>query len=122
MSSIVRQLIDKAKNKIYPVGIASAVYMRGENMSVQDVLDDMLDKSSETKFKDDGSMVKTLASGRTITTVPNVDGTITETTKDAEGRVLKTKQVTFSLDGIKIVVNDEDVSSEEEAEETEGGE
>lgn len=78
MSAIIKELVDKELNTIYPVTSAKAVFMSDGKTSVDDAIGDLQDGNSHIEFRPDGSIVKTVASGNIITTTFGADGTITD--------------------------------------------
>lgn len=114
MSAKVKQLHDKDNAKIYPVTKAAAVYMSNGKDTVERILYDEIDQDTEIEFKTNGNIEKTLASGSKIVTEFGADGTITETTTNADGVVVQIKTYTFNADGsIDISVEYDEEEGEE---------
>lgn len=103
MSALVKQLRDKDDNIVYPISKASAVYMPNGIDTVERVLTDSGDYSSEITFKG-STITKTLASGGKSVTEFGINK-IVETVSNENNAVIKTKTTTFNADGsIKIEV------------------
>ncbi len=112
MSAKVREIKDNDGTIVYPVTRASSVYMPGGTDTVSRVLGDMIDQDTDYTFSGN-KIIKTMASGNTTTTEFNDDGSITETTKDADDHVLQVKEYTFEDGEIHIVIDGEDDDEEE---------
>lgn len=110
MSAIIKELIDKLGNKIYPITKASAVFMRNGVDSVQRILEDQIDQDTQIVFATD-SITTTLASGSVILTEFLSDGSIRETTTNSDNVVVEVKTTTFNNDGsISITIREEEES------------
>lgn len=99
MPAKVLQLMDDEGNKVYPITKASAAYMRGSNVSVETVIEDMKESGMKVEFEESGNIKKTLDSGNVVTVEFLVDGSIKETTADKEGNMLFVKTTSFGADG-----------------------
>lgn len=95
MANII-ELKDKNGDIAYPVTLAKSVYLSNNKDTVQKLIDDSEDYNSDIKFED-GTVVKTLASGRKVTTVFTAND-ITETTTE-DDVVIRKKVTTFNADG-----------------------
>ena len=108
MSAYTRELKDNAGNTIYPPTKASAVYMRNGKDTVGRILEDQIDQDTTIVFATN-KITETLASGSVIVTDFLSDGSIKETTTNADGVVVQIKLITFNADGsINITINGEE--------------
>lgn len=108
MSALIKELVNNEGTKIYPVTSAEAVYMPNGKDTVQRVLGDMKDQNTEITFPQN-QVIKELASGNTVVTQFNNDGTIVETTTNSDDVVLQVKTTTFNSDGsITITIDGEE--------------
>ena len=99
MSAIIRSLIDKAGNNIFPETIVTAVNMPDGKRTLQGALDEISDESSVTEFNVDGSITKTMTNSGMIATTVFGNGVITETCTYADLTPYYTKTTTFNNDG-----------------------
>lgn len=105
MSAIVKDLENKEGIRVYPTTLSQAVYMPDNRTTVFDELEMLREDSSVTEFNTDGTITKTLGSGKIITTSFESDGSIVETCRYPEGDVYYVKTTTFESDGsIKVDV------------------
>lgn len=95
---IIQQLTNRAKENIFPVTKAKAVYMGDGIDTVERVLKDMQDQDATIRF-DNEKVTKEMASGRKIVTSFEQDGSIKEVTYSEDGKVLQEVVTTFNEDG-----------------------
>lgn len=87
---------------VYPVTRSSAVYMSNNYNTVDDVLAELQEVNETIKFNTDGSIVRELDGGGSITTVFG-NNVVTETKVDGVGKTEYVRTTTFVSDGtIKI--------------------
>ena len=95
---IIQQLTNRAKENIFPVTKAKAVYMGDGIDTVERVLKDMQDQDATIKFNNE-TVTKEMASGRKVVTNFKSDGSIEEVTYSDTGEVIQKKVTTFNEDG-----------------------
>ena len=100
MAGYIRQLIDEAKLKIYPVTQAKAVYINKTD-TVDRMLNDLVNSNGMIEFKTN-EIIQKKASGAVVT-IKFAGNVITESTVDDKGRPIQIKTTTINDDGtIKI--------------------
>lgn len=99
MSAIIKQIINKAGEKVYPVTRSKAVYMSNGFSTIDDMLADMQDGDTKIEFNSDGTIKKTLASGNVVVTSFMPNGNIQDKCTDKTGKEVYTKTTSFKDDG-----------------------
>lgn len=96
MAAFIRQLVDEAKRKMYPVTTAKAVYINRTD-TVDRMLNDLNNTNGSIEFKAN-EIVQTKASGAVVT-ISFKGNTIEEKTETSDGRLISTKTTTINDDG-----------------------
>ena len=99
MSAKIVELKNIEEELIYPVTAAKAVWMPDGQTTLYDEFSDYRDDTAHIVFNSDGTIEKTLGSGKKVVTSFETDGSIKDTCTYEDGGVYYVKTTKFNEDG-----------------------